>query len=101
MKDEKIEKLIENSMKKIDNAQIETPELMYFTELVKEEKKHLDKKQDTQFIIFVSCSLFIISAVILCIVVNIAAYGVLQFAALVMFFIIYFARRKMEVRSNA
>lgn len=100
MKDEEIEKLIENSMKKIDNAQIETPELTYFTELVKSEKKSIVKKQNTQFIMFIFCSLFVVSAVLLCVFVNMTMYGVLQFAAIVLFLIIYFVRSKTEVARN-
>lgn len=88
MQDEDMEKKLKESIKKIDETGMKTPELLYFTELVKTEKCVIQKRQNVQFAIFILLSVFIAAAVILCYFASVAAFITLQAVALAVFLII-------------
>lgn len=85
MRDEEIEKRLKASVRKMDETGVKTPELLYFTELVKREKRVIEKRQNIQFAVFILLSVFIAAAVMLCYFASVAAFVTLQAAAFVLF----------------
>jgi hypothetical protein len=85
MDENDLDNRLHDSLRKIERAEIDTPELGYFTELVKQEKLRIAKKQKLQFAVFIVAAILIISAILLILFASALAFSVLQGGLLVLF----------------
>lgn len=85
MDENDLDNRLHDSLRKIERAEIDTPELGYFTELVKQEKLRIAKKQKLQFAVFIVVAILIISAILLILFANLLIFSVLQGGLLVLF----------------
>ena len=85
---------IRERMKKLDGAPVETPPLLWLTELVRREKRRAEKKSRNEFAVFLFLSLLIPGGMMQCLIASIPAFLILQTAPLaVMAFLAARARR--------
>ena len=85
---------LDKSMEKIDQLEVDTPELRYFTDLVKNERAKIAKRQKLQFALFIVASILIISVILLILFANILVFSVLQGVLLILFISIAFGKVK-------
>lgn len=89
-----MEKKIAQSIEKIDCAEVKTPELLAFTNLVSQEKQKNTKRQNRQFAIFIFLSVFIVAGVIGCFVASVYLFLALQAAYFIVFLGVLLHTRK-------
>lgn len=58
---ENLKKQLDESFSKINDLNIDTPNLQYFSSLVKEEKSKIEKANNKEFALFLICALAIAS----------------------------------------
>jgi hypothetical protein len=96
MTDKEVEKLIEQRAADLESKAPQTPELLYFSGIVKSTKKRLARRQKIQFIIFIAVAVVIAVSVFLFAFLNIAIFAVIQAVPLALFCILYLCSRRTE-----
>lgn len=65
MDEQEFEKLLSEKLKRLGQNDEKTPELAEFAALVKQEKQKIARRQNIQFTVFLSTSVFILAALFL------------------------------------
>lgn len=95
MKNKDMEKLLAESMKQLDEAEIAKPELTAFAGLIRREQRRLARSRRIQFMIFLFLAVVIPLGAALCMIASTAAFLLLQGAAFAAFLaVLLFSLRK-------
>jgi hypothetical protein len=96
MNNDDVEKELFGRLKKLDQADVKTPGLLFFTGLVGREKARIVKRQNRQFAFFIAVSVFIVAAVLLCLLVNFYLFAAVEAVPLIVFGCLYGRAHKSE-----
>ena len=96
MTDKEVERLISKRATKCADDTPKTPEILYFSGVVRQTKKRLARRQNIQFAIFIAASVIVVMAEMLCFFTSVAVFAVVQILPVVLFCILCPRARRTE-----
>ncbi len=95
-----LDKSLNDTFNNLEDVKIYTPDLQYFSSLVKEEKDKVAKKNNIQFCIFIVCSIFILGTLAILYINSKTAYMMIQVLSLILPIAIYILMKVFRTKEN-
>lgn len=98
MNDKELSEKIIEGINKIDSGSVDTPDIMYFNNLVKERQALQAKRQNIQFIAFIGFAMVFVPFIISTFLRNLTVFIILQAVTLITASLWYIGSKLIELR---